>query len=188
LFARFAGHPLGKVWGMTTKRTLMGAGDRMMALMLPFLLAAIVTWALGVNATLVTLPRAAMIVGAILTGFGVLGYLWSAVDIVRSFRVKQLVTTGAFGLCRHPLYAAWIVGLLPGLALISGNVLFVLAEVALIVGYLLFIGREEQQLLAEFGDAYRSYARRRFGVLPLGPVRSRCSAPTPGIAGSRAPL
>jgi protein-S-isoprenylcysteine O-methyltransferase Ste14 len=169
---------------MATKRTLMGSGDRMIAVMLPFLLAGIVTWALGVDATVVALPRAATIVGAILIGFGVLGYLWSAVDIVRSFRAKQLVTTGAFGLCRHPLYAAWIVALLPGLALISGNMLFVLAELALIAGYLRFIGDEEQQLVDEFGDAYRSYAQRRFGILPLGPIRSSYSTPTP-IGGYR---
>jgi protein-S-isoprenylcysteine O-methyltransferase Ste14 len=158
---------------MASKRTLMGAGDRMMALMVPFLLAAIVTWALGVDATVVALPYAAMIVGAIMTGFGIVIWLWSAVDIVRSFRAKQLVTNGAFGLCRHPLYAAWIVGLLPGLALISGNVLFVLADLALLAGYLRFIGGEEQQLVDEFGEVYLRYARRRFGVLPLGPIRNR---------------
>ncbi|NJK31214.1 MAG: hypothetical protein HC927_01695 [Deltaproteobacteria bacterium] len=165
----------------TNQRTIVGAGHRMIALMLPFLLAGIITWALALEWARVSLPGPLVIVGALLTGLGVLGYLWSGVEIVRSFRAKQLVTTGSFGLCRHPLYASWILLLLPGLALLSGNLLFVVADLMLIVGYLRFIGGEEQQLIDEFGEAYRSYAARRFGILPLGPIKpARIAAPSLG--------
>lgn len=158
---------------MTKLRTIMGAGHKMLAWMLPALVAGIVTWILGVTWTVVPLPPAATWAGAVLTGLGVIGYLWSATEIVRSFRAGQLVTTGSFGLCRHPLYATWILLLLPGLALLSGNLLFVLADALLLAGHFRFIGEEEQELLAEFGDAYRDYASRHFGLLPLGPHAPR---------------
>lgn len=83
-----------------------------------------------------------------------------------AYRGDQLATTGAFGVVRHPVYAVWIVLLLPGLALLSGAWPVLPAP---LVAYAVFrrrIGVEERYLDERFGQAYRDYRARVGELLP----------------------
>lgn len=76
---------------------------------------------------------------------------------------KDLVTTGVYGIVRHPLYLAGLVifTLEPTLTR-NGIVLTVLADLYFVFGALV----EEKRFLRVFGDRYAEYMRRVPRLLP----------------------
>lgn len=80
---------------------------------------------------------------------------------------QQLVTGGAYGLVRHPVYL--------GALLIWGglSLCFLSAPATAITGiyvtpaYLLYIRSEEKMMLASFGDQYRRYRQEVPMLIPL---------------------
>ncbi len=97
---------------------------------------------------------------------GLLLMLWSLVSFGRSFRVgidtehpDQLVTGGAFGLSRNPIYTAFGLVLL-GQVLIHpawGFLIYLAAGIALFHRQVL---REEAYLKGHYGQAYLDYCSR----------------------------
>lgn len=72
----------------------------------------------------------------------------------------HLVTTGAFGLTRNPLYLANTL-VLVGIGLLTGGLWFFLfALLAAFATQKLAIDPEESHLQARFGKKYRDYAKR----------------------------
>jgi protein-S-isoprenylcysteine O-methyltransferase Ste14 len=93
-----------------------------------------------------------------------LGHNWSVSLDLRERHT--LVTTGVYGLVRHPMYAGfWLMAL--GQALLLPN--WVAGPAGLVGFGVLFFGRvsrEETMMIAAFGDDYRSYMRRTSRVVP----------------------
>ena len=79
----------------------------------------------------------------------------------------ELVTTGPYRWVRHPLYLAGVT-LFASIGLVAAN-WFILswALVAVIAVRLAVIPREEAQLMARFGDAYRAYRSGTGSLVPL---------------------
>ena len=76
----------------------------------------------------------------------------------RNYR-GQLLTHGPYAGVRHPFYSAFLL-LAVGLAVlytVLETVLLVSVSVAIILFY---VGREEEALLARYGEDYREYMRR----------------------------
>ena len=93
-----------------------------------------------------------------------LGQNWSVSLDLRERHT--LVTTGVYGLVRHPMYSAfWLMALAQVLLLPNW-----IAGPAGLVGFgILFFGRvrrEEGMMIAAFGDDYVSYMRRTARVVP----------------------
>jgi protein-S-isoprenylcysteine O-methyltransferase Ste14 len=93
-----------------------------------------------------------------------LGHNWSVSLDLRERHT--LVTTGVYGLVRHPMYAGfWLMAL--GQALLLPNWI---AGPAGLVGFgILFFGRvarEEAMMISAFGEEYRTYMRRTARVVP----------------------
>ncbi len=114
-----------------------------------------------------SLPGAVETAGVILMTIGLL--LWAAgvVTLTKAYNRDELVTNGAFALVRHPIYAAWIVLVLPGLALFTGCWPLLLTPV---IAYLIFkrlIHVEDDYLEQRFGQAYRDYRAQVNEVLPI---------------------
>ena len=79
------------------------------------------------------------------------------IGVVPSFRQKdQVITTGAYGVVRHPVYTGAILFVL-GLAL-ALNALYALIY-APVFALLFWLGTvfEERELIKEYGDEYREY-------------------------------
>lgn len=75
-------------------------------------------------------------------------------------RSENLVTAGAFGLSRNPIYLANTLLLIGG-GMVSGNPwFFIFAIVCAFITQKLAIEREEKHLEARFGKRYRDYAKR----------------------------
>lgn len=78
----------------------------------------------------------------------------------------RLVTSGPYHLVRHPGYLSYILSMTGiGLALSS---LIGLGLVVLVLPFLLWrIEREEEMLVAEFGEEYRTYMKQTKRLIPL---------------------
>jgi protein-S-isoprenylcysteine O-methyltransferase Ste14 len=80
---------------------------------------------------------------------------------------KLFIFTGAYTICRHPMYSAWLIaswGLLASLPYLL-TVFYNLLLTALVV---LTARQEERQMLALFGERYRAYRKQIPFLLPYG--------------------
>lgn len=93
-----------------------------------------------------------------------LGYNWSVSLDLRERHT--LVTTGVYAMVRHPMYSGfWLMALAQVLLLPN----WVAGPAGLIGFGILFFGRvrrEEEMMIAAFGDEYRSYMRRTARIIP----------------------
>lgn len=96
---------------------------------------------------------------------GVILWICAVIQFVAGFPKGKLITNGVYALSRNPIYASWIVFVLPGLAVICNNWIFLLAAVVMYILLTINIKEEEKDLLAIFGEKYTEYAKRVSRVL-----------------------
>jgi len=90
----------------------------------------------------------------------------------RAYRENRLVTTGAYAICRHPLYALWILLIVPGVALLLKSWLVLTVALFMYVATRIAVRREEEELESLFGEEYVDYKNRVGAIFPtLGRVR-----------------
>ena len=78
----------------------------------------------------------------------------------------ELVTTGPYQWVRHPLYTT-AGAMFIAIGLMAANWFILLfAGLIVVLVRLLVVPREEQALIAKFGDDYRAYMKRTGGMLP----------------------
>jgi len=104
----------------------------------------------------------------VLAGFGLaaLGQAWRIYAAGVIYKNRQLATTGAYSLVRHPLYLGNFL-ILVGFAVAAGNWV-VLAVVAFFFAfyYPAAIRYEDHKLEQIFGDAWRSWSAGTPGMFP----------------------
>ena len=96
-------------------------------------------------------------------------------DTVVTRREHQLVTTGPYRWVRHPFYDGVVLCVLT-VSLLTANWFIFLAGCSVFALQVLRSGREEQQLLARFGERYIAYTQQTGRFLPRmsrNRVRSR---------------
>jgi protein-S-isoprenylcysteine O-methyltransferase Ste14 len=140
-------------------RNLMGSGDRIMLVALPFLV---------VGAALNLTNPAAFSVGGPPTwllwlslavlAFGVSIWAWSAALILTNVPRGRLITGGPYGWVRHPLYTAVGLLVLPWLGFVLNTWLGVVLGAVVYIGSRLFAPREEAELSRAFGRAWSTYS------------------------------
>jgi len=109
--------------------------------------------------------------GALLVVVGLFLYLVGLVHMTRAYNADALCTDGAFGVCRHPIYGAWIAFLAPGAALLLNSSIGLTVPVVMYALARVLVRKEERYLEVQFGDAYRAYRRRVPAFAPLGWLR-----------------
>jgi protein-S-isoprenylcysteine O-methyltransferase Ste14 len=107
------------------------------------------------------------VIAVILLMAGVPMLVLAARSVMRAYNRDQLVTSGLSALVRHPIYSAWIVFILPGLALLSRSWPVLLTPVVAYAVFKLSIRREDEYLQQRFGDAYREYRARVNELIPV---------------------
>ena len=114
-----------------------------------------------------SLPGVVRTAGVVLTAAGLLVWIVGVITVMRAYNRDQLVTSGVFALVRHPVYAAWITLVFPGLALLIRSWPMLITP---LIAYAIFrrlIHREDEYLEQRFGQAYLDYRRRVNEVIPI---------------------
>ncbi len=95
--------------------------------------------------------------------------LWAAavIQLLTGFSKGNLVTTGAYGVVRNPIYSSVTFFILPAVALMTMTWVYLIVSVFLYVGVMIFIGTEEQQLTSAFGSRYEEYMGRVDRLIPF---------------------
>jgi protein-S-isoprenylcysteine O-methyltransferase Ste14 len=77
---------------------------------------------------------------------------------------EVLYTKGVFSICRHPLYSAWIVFIIPGVTLMTASWLMLSIPLFMYIFFRIFIREEETYLANTFGEQYKAY-KNKTGLL-----------------------
>jgi protein-S-isoprenylcysteine O-methyltransferase Ste14 len=163
---------------------IVGQGGKIILFMLPSLIAAI--WVHTYLPQIAALPDKFSFlkpVGYVLLPFGLV--LWGAavIQLMTGFSKGKLVTTGAYGVVRNPIYSSATFFILPAVALMTLTWVYFVASVCLYVGVMIFIGTEEKQLTKAFGKEYEGYMARVDRLVPFR--RPRPTHKLSGISADR---
>lgn len=147
---------------------IVGQGGKIILFMLPSLLAAIAVNVYYPGMT--AFPRQLQFLqpaGYILLIPGLILWGTAIVQLLAGFPKGKLVTTGAYGVVRNPIYASATFFLLPAVSLLTFSWVYLIPAVFLYTGVMIFIGTEEKQLTQVFGEAYQDYLLRVDRLVPL---------------------
>ena len=111
------------------------------------------------------------VLGIILLMVGIPFFIISVKTVMRAYNSDSLVTSGIYGCCRHPLYSAWVVFIVPGIVLLVNSWLGLTAP--LFMYFLLYnlVLKEEMYLEKRFASEYMAYKSRTPCILPIGNLR-----------------
>jgi len=112
-------------------------------------------------------------VAAVLIFLGIPFYIISIVTIKRAFTAGHLVTEKTFGMCRHPVYSAWIIFFVPAIMLLCNTWIGLTAPLMMYLLLLKLVKKEEVYLESVFGREYLAYKEMIPAVLPVGQFRSK---------------
>jgi protein-S-isoprenylcysteine O-methyltransferase Ste14 len=147
---------------------IIGQGGKIILFMLPSLIAAI-----GVHRYL---PQAAALpeslgflrqAGYVLLLLGIMLWGTAIIQLMTGFSSGKLVTSGAYGVVRNPIYSSVTFFLLPAVALLTLTWVYLVPPLFLYVGVLIFIRKEEGQLKTAFGKEYEAYLARVDRMIPF---------------------
>ena len=147
---------------------IVGQGGKIILFMLPSLAAAI--WMHGYLPEIAALPESMRFlkpVGYVLLPLGLT--LWGAAvaQLLTGFTRGRLVTTGAYGIVRNPIYSSMAFFVLPVITLITCTWVYLVVSAFLYVDVMVFIGKEEEQLTKVFGKEYEDYVARVDRLVPF---------------------
>ena len=143
-------------------------------------LSAVLSWCRPDLFVIRVVPRLALVIpGAILFLGGVWVYGLTLRALNRALAEGSLSTTGPYAVVRHPAYAAWVLGIFPGISLLCGSWPALLTPLLAYASFRLFIAGEEEHLRRTYGEQYRQYAANVPRLVP------RLSGPGHGAYASR---
>lgn len=117
----------------------------------------------NLNSKIITIIGFVLIILGIV--FWLLANLKSKID--DEIKSNRLVTTGIYGIVRHPIYAAFLY-VITGAILITDNLyLFVLPIIYWIVLTIGMIKTEEKWLTDKFGESYEEYSKKVSRFVPF---------------------
>ena len=155
---------LKKQYGMN----IVGQGGKIILFTLPSLIAAILVHRYFPQ--IAALPERISFIkpaGYLLLPLGLILWLAAVIQLMTGFPKGKLVTTGAYGVVRNPIYSSVTFFILPAVALMTLTWVYFVASVFLYAGVMIFIGKEEKQLTKAFGNEYEDYMARVDRLVPF---------------------
>jgi protein-S-isoprenylcysteine O-methyltransferase Ste14 len=153
------------------KLNFFGVGPKIGLVLLPWLAMSIITSCLTNYFAYITESSGNLkIAGTILMIFGLSFYFSTVRLLLKGLKETRLVTNGGFYLCQNPLYASFLLFIIPALSLLLNSWLVLTSS---LVGYLIFklYIRGEYQLLEKyFGESYSKYKSETPELFPF-PVK-----------------
>ena len=148
--------------------SIIGQGGKIILFVMPSLIAAI--WVQSYLPQLASLPRGFSFmkpVGYVLLLPGLILWGSAVTQLMTGFSKGELITTGAYGVVRNPIYSSVTFFILPAVALLTLTWVYFVVSVFLYAGVMIFIGEEEKQLTTAFGKAYEDYLARVDRLVPF---------------------
>jgi len=141
-------------------KTLVGSGDRIGLLVLPFLVIGLILNFIFPSAFSVGGPSAILsTISLIILIPGVVIWIWSVILILTKVPKKELITDGPYSLVKHPLYTGVSLMVLPWLGFLLNTWLGLLIGIILYIGSRLYSPAEDELLAKTFGAAWTEYQR-----------------------------
>jgi len=107
-----------------------------------------------------------LLVGGLLTGLGAVICIYWYVYWERNFK-GELITDGLYSVVRHPFYTGFIL-LAIGLTLVFPSYETRFLAVITLAVMVVFVPKEEEQLIREYKDEYRRYMKKtRWRLIPF---------------------
>jgi protein-S-isoprenylcysteine O-methyltransferase Ste14 len=139
-------------------KTLVGSGDKIMLLTLPFLVVGLTLNILFPSLFSVGGPSTALrVISIVILLPGVTIWIWSVVLLLTRIPKGELITYGPYSLVKHPLYAGVAFLVLPWLGFLFDTWLGVVIGIVLYVASRLFSPEEEKKLSEAFGITWDQY-------------------------------
>jgi protein-S-isoprenylcysteine O-methyltransferase Ste14 len=91
---------------------------------------------------------------------GVLMVISCARKLLKSFDNNKLMTDGLYQIFRNPMYAAYMIFIIPGIALLFNSWLALTTVIINYVLFSLFIRKEHNYLKEKFGNDYEEYCKK----------------------------
>ena len=147
--------------------SIVGQGGKIILFMLPSLIAAILVqiYLPGIAA----LPESISFIrpaGYLFLLAGLILWGTAVIQLTTGFSKCKLVTTGAYGVVRNPIYSSVTFFILPAVTLMTLTLVYIVSSLFLYVGVMIFIGKEEKQLSMAFGKQYEDYKARVDRLVP----------------------
>ena len=147
---------------------IVGQGGKIILLTLPALIAAILAQIYFPH--IAALPESISFIkplGYIFLVPGLLLWGTAVIQLLVGFSKGKLVTTGAYGVVRNPIYSSVTFFILPAVAMMTLTWVYLIVSVFLYIGVMIFIGTEEKQLTKAFGKEYEDYLARVDRLVPF---------------------
>ena len=160
---------------MSNRLSRFGIGPRILVSSAAYAVLGIAATCLWPTVCLIPWPPTAVFVtlGIVLLVIGVPMWLIAVRAVMRAYHSDRLVTSGVFGLVRHPVYSAWIVFNIPAIALLCRSWPLLLAPLVAYAVFRLSISTEDEYLEKRFGQEYLDYRTRVNELVPVPRFRQR---------------
>ncbi len=149
--------------------TWAGVGPRLALITLPYIILALVLMIKEPKFLVMNFLNeiVAGIIGYLLLFVGLVFYKISAKTFFQGFKKEELITNGTYRLCRNPIYATFIIFIIPALALIFKSGIILSIDMALYVNFKVLIREEYINLRNNFGEEYDRYEKIVNEILPI---------------------
>lgn len=114
-----------------------------------------------------------ILAGIALVAVGIPFFFVSARGVMRAYNSDRLITTSTFRFCRHPLYASWVVFIVPGIVLLYQSWIGLTVPVFMYIVLRILVRQEETYLANRFGEEYAKYRTGTPCILPYGAWRRK---------------
>jgi protein-S-isoprenylcysteine O-methyltransferase Ste14 len=142
-------------------KVLVGSGDRIILLTMPFLIIGLILNILFPSAFHVGGPTTSLkVISIILLVPGVIIWIWSVFLILTKVPKNELITYGPYSLVKHPLYTSVALLVLPWLGFLLNTWLGALIGAILYIASRVFSRQEEETLSKTFGAAWDEYCNK----------------------------
>ena len=142
-------------------KILVGSGNKIMLLTMPFLTVGLVLNILYPSLFSVGGPFIALqVLSIILLIPGITIWLWSVILILTMVPRQELIASGPYTLVKHPLYTSVGLLVLPAIGLLLDSWLGILVGVILYGAARIFVPEEEKALAKAFGADWDEYCKK----------------------------
>lgn len=142
-------------------KALIGSGDKIGLLTLPFLIIGLVLNILRPSLFSVGGPSIVLkVISIIVLIPGITIWIWSVILILIKVPQRELITKGPYAWLKHPLYTGVALLVLPWLGFLLNTWLGVLIGIILHIGSRIFSPEEEELLSNTFGAAWDEYCHK----------------------------